>query len=87
MDSDEQTRVLRKCNRIGNRMLDAICAAIPEWQNASSDVAIIRKSVVCMFENVENILGDLIRMYRNIKTHPDLYELNDAVNASIGHNK
>ena len=70
---------MKKCTRIGNRMLDAICTAIPEWQNAGSDVATIRKSIVCTVENVENILHDLICMYRNIKTHPDLYEVNTAV--------
>ena len=60
-------------------MLDSICSAIPEWKNASSDVKLIRQDLVCTLENVENILNDLIRVYRGTKTHTDLYELNLCV--------
>ena len=60
-------------------MLDSISSAIPEWKNASSDVKLIRQDLVCTLENVENILNDLIRVYRGTKTHTDLYELNLCV--------
>ena len=44
-------------------MLNAICSTIPEWKNAQADVAEIRSDIVCMFRNIESILGDLLTLY------------------------
>ena len=41
-------------------MLSSICQTIPEWKSASSDVAEIRSSVVCMFENIESVFNALL---------------------------
>ena len=52
--------ILDKCGVVANRMLDAICEALPEWKAASAELREIRSDIVCSLENVEMILKEFI---------------------------
>ena len=71
--------VLDKCKVIANRMLDAICQAIPEWQAATSDLISIRSNVVCSLENVETILKESLQQHQT----PSVGGTADAVNQAV----
>lgn len=63
--------ILDQCKSIANRMLDAICQALPEWNEASADLREIRSNVVCSLENVETILKELINQRSESSSSPN----------------